>query len=572
MKRFRFGRIVGMMLPFQVLTLWAGNTRAQSFGSVYSFPSSSSVPSPTAQSFTQIIGYSFANSGYAIPAAGLDAVAIGSLFASDHRGYTGGTFSGVVNGACPSIGIADPRCAVGSATPPEASALGSIAIGQSARVLTSGAGDPDREIRPGEFGIAIGSSALVSGYHGVAIGLLSTATGVASVGVGPEARSSGLQSVAMGDISTASADRTLAIGALSTASAEYSTALGALTTASGPASLAVGAQSRATGLQSVAMGVAAVSTGTGSLAIGDNSQASGDASTSIGYLSAVDGLRAVAFGPEAKASGTSSLAVGDTSLATGVGASAFGAGAQALADYSTAIGPLAVANSAGEMVIGGPMTNTISIGAPGATIKMPALASGGSFVGRSPQSGKIEFVTVDEEGSLGTTPNLSGYVEDTVKSMAGGLQNAVNSTSALIAAMSAVPTMSSATDEAVRCGFGTGGVGSDYAVSAGCAVRIANRVHLNGAISIANKVDYFGTSSAGMAGRIGFSFPLFIRPSSSTAANHHSQNRLTPQQVQSIESLQRENQQIRAELATLKSLILAAAKDGQGLALASTNE
>jgi len=38
-------------------------------------------------------------------------------------------------------------------------------------------------LSPGEFGIAIGSSALVSGYHGLSIGLLSKATGVAAVGI-----------------------------------------------------------------------------------------------------------------------------------------------------------------------------------------------------------------------------------------------------------------------------------------------------------------------------------------------------------------------------------------------------
>ena len=546
---------------------------AQSTGSVYALPFSPTAPALAARTYTQLIGYQLTNSSYTLPSSGADAVAIGSMFAADHRGFADGSFTGFVNGACPSIGVADPRCAVGAATPPEASALGSIAVGQNARVVTSGASDPDRDIAPGEFGIAIGSSALVSGYHGLSIGLLSKATGVAAVGIGPEARSSGLQSVAMGDISTASADRSIAIGGLSTASAEYSTALGALTTASGVASMALGVESTATGLQSVAVGVAAQSSGTGSLAIGDNTVASGDASTAVGYLAASSGLRSIAIGPESSATGVSSISVGDKSVSSGSGASAIGAGSQALADYSTAIGPLAVASRQGEMVIGGPRTTLISLGDPGARIQMPALAANGSFSGRSAQSGKIEFMTIDESGALGTTPNLSGYVQDTVRSMASGLQNAVNSTSAMIAAMSAVPTVSFGEDEPARCGFGSGGVGSDYAFSAGCAVRVAKRLHLNGAVSVANKVDYFGSSTSGFAGRIGFSFPLFVQKSSESTISSTNNARFSEAQTKQLENLQRENQQIKAELASLRQLLhLATSHRGQPVTVAVSNE
>jgi hypothetical protein len=556
-----------------VLALTPLAAEAQSIGSAYVLPFSPSAPALSALTYTQLLGYQLTNSAYTLPVAGTDSVAIGSVFAPDHRGYVSGAFSGIVNGACPSIGAADPRCAVGAATPPEASALGSIAIGQSARVVTTGASDPGRDIGAGEFGIAIGSSALVSGYHGVSIGLLSKATGVAAVGVGPEARSSGLQSVAMGDISTASADRSVAIGGLSTASAEYSTALGALTTASGVASMALGVESEASGLQSVAIGVGTQSSGTGSLAIGDNTKASGDASTAVGYVATASGLRSIALGPDATAGGTSSIAVGDESSATGSGASAFGAGAQAHGDFSTAIGPLAVATKPGEMVIGGPQTSSISLGVAGSSIKVPALASSGSYAGRSAQSGTTEFVTIDESGSLGTTPNLSGYVKDTVKSMSGGLQSAVNSTSALVAAMSAVPTVTIADDEPARCGVGTGGVGSNFAFSAGCAVRVTKRLHVNGAISLASKVDYFGTSSSGVAGRIGFSFPLFVQAPSRKQVSGNSQSQLPANQLEKIEQLSKENEQIKAELASLRQLLVAATvKYGKPLKVAAINE
>jgi len=63
-------------------------------------------------------------------------------------------------------------------------------------------------------------------------------------------------------------------------------------------------------------------------------------------------------------------------------------------------------------------------------------------------------------------------------------------------------------DEPVRCGFAGGGFGSQYAIAGGCAARINDRFHLNGAIAYSPTVDYQYGSTSSMAGRVGFSFPI----------------------------------------------------------------
>ena len=90
----------------------------------------------------------------------------------------------------------------------------------------------------------------------------------------------------------------------------------------------------------------------------------------------------------------------------------------------------------------------------------------------------------------------------------GDLGRAVETTGAIAASMSAVPEVSLGVDEPMRCGFGTGGFGNQYAVAAGCALRVANRLHLSGAVSYAPSVDYGYGSTPSLAGRFGFSFPL----------------------------------------------------------------
>ena len=78
-------------------------------------------------------------------------------------------------------------------------------------------------------------------------------------------------------------------------------------------------------------------------------------------------------------------------------------------------------------------------------------------------------------------------------------------------------------DEPVRCGIAAGGFGSQYAIAGGCAARVSNRVHLNGAIAYTPSVDYHYGSTASFAGRVGVSFPIGVRSSKSSQSTQTSQ-------------------------------------------------
>jgi hypothetical protein len=99
-------------------------------------------------------------------------------------------------------------------------------------------------------------------------------------------------------------------------------------------------------------------------------------------------------------------------------------------------------------------------------------------------------------------------VENNLGRAARGLGAAAESAGAVGAALSGLPEVSLLPDEPARCGFAGGGYGSQYSVAGGCALRIKDRFHLNGAIAYTPSVDYVYGSTASVAGRIGFSFPL----------------------------------------------------------------
>ena len=84
------------------------------------------------------------------------------------------------------------------------------------------------------------------------------------------------------------------------------------------------------------------------------------------------------------------------------------------------------------------------------------------------------------------------------------------------AALSGVPELSLLPDEPMRCGFAGGGYGSQYAIAGGCAARIKDSIHLNGAIAYAPSVDYSYGSTSSLAGRLGISFPIGKSKSSSS--------------------------------------------------------
>lgn len=544
-------------------TLLSPAAQAQSSGFANVNPFNTANPTAVNGQFTAITGWDLSYSNYTYPTIPVDSIAIGSMYKPDHRGFdnTTGEFTGLVNGACPSFGLPDPRCAPTAATPPEPQAEGSIAIGQNAKVLTTGESSPDRDVTAGEYGVAIGSSSEVTGYHGVAVGLLSQASGIAATAYGPEARAQGLQAIAVGDISTASADRSIAIGALATANSPFAVAQGFAASAEAQSAVAVGAASTASGFLSTAIGSLAEARDTGALAIGSEAIAEGSGSVATGYRSNSSGIRSLALGPEAAASGTSSSAVGDLAVATGIGSTAIGAGSASLGDFSTAIGFEASSDKEGLIVIGGPKTTEVQIGETGSQLTLPGLATKGKFAGNKFQSGDTELVTVDENGITGTqsSEDLSNQIINTYnrKMKTGNLPYAINSTGALVAAMSSVPTISAGEDEPARCGIGTGGISNSYAFAAGCAVKINNRLHLNGAISFTESVNYFNNSSANVAGRIGFSFPLFVQKSSNKTSTEQASAKNFERLKAENQSIKEENRLIRAELAQIKSLVKA---------------
>jgi hypothetical protein len=537
--------------------------RSQSVGFGNVTPFNTANPTVINSTFTAITGWDLSYSNYTYPTIPIDSIAIGSMYKPDHRGFdnTTGQFTGLVNGACPSFGLPDPRCAPTAATPPEPQAEGSIAIGQNAKVLTTGASVPEQDVTAGEFGVAIGSSSEVTGYHGVAVGLLSQASGIAATAYGPEARAQGLQAIAVGDISTASGERSIAIGALATADSPFATAQGYAASANAQSAVALGAASTASGFLSTALGSLAEAADTGALAVGSEALASGSGSVAVGSQSISSGVRSVALGTQAVSSGTSSFAAGDLAAATGTGSTAIGPGSAALSDFSTAIGFEAVSDKEGLIVIGGTKTTEVRIGEPGSQLTLPGLAKNGQFAGKKYQSGETELVTVDENGVAGTqsSKDLTNQIIDTYnnKMKTGNLPYAINSTGALVAAMSAVPTMSAGEDEPARCGIGTGGISNSYAFAAGCAVKINNRLHLNGAISFTDSVDYFNNSSSNIAGRIGFSFPLFVQQSSKDASSEQASIENFKRLKAENNSIKEENRLIRAELAQIKTLVQA---------------
>jgi hypothetical protein len=126
-----------------------------------------------------------------------------------------------------------------------------------------------------------------------------------------------------------------------------------------------------------------------------------------------------------------------------------------------------------------------------------------------------ELIGASSDGTLKRSSVSMDQMETAVntkipklESAARGLGRAVETSGAIASAMSAIPEVTLQEDEPMRCGVGTGGFGSQYAFSAGCAVRVGDRLHLNGALSYSPSVDYNYGSTPSVAGRLGFSFPL----------------------------------------------------------------
>jgi hypothetical protein len=326
---------------------------------------------------------------------------------------------------------------------------------------------------------AIGTFATASGGNSLATGVNSSASGTNAYASGVDALASGNNSSAIGTSALASNTNTQAFGTGAQATAVNASASGAGARADGLNSVAVGAGSWAQAQDSFAAGTQAVTRGASALAIGNQASGTGLSSISIGESSTATNTNATAFGTRASA--------------TAVNSAAYGAGASSAYANSTAIGAGAFTSRPDQ----------ISIGTRGQSYQMPGLSNNGNFVGKAYQSGSTRAITTDAQGNLGTS---SYDLDKGFKGLGAG----INSMGAMTGAMSALPTYVGSQDEWGRCGVSGGGTGGVGAAAFGCAVRIGDRVHLNGAMAIGPSQDYDAGSTSPLTGRIGVSFPLGI--------------------------------------------------------------
>lgn len=365
----------------------------------------------------------------------------------------------------------------------------------------------------------------------------------------------GANSACYGSLAEALGEFDTAIGANSRADAEEgATAVGANANASGNGALALGVDTQASGTGSIAIGYDAVSTATSGIALGDNAVAAGSNAFAYGTNAVADGVNVMAIGAGARAEGynTNALAIGSAALANGTDVTALGAGATATGVRATAIGAGAVTTRNNQVVIG---TTEDDVTVPGLAGKGSALVQASSD-GTLQRSTSVSLQSIDRALSR-TIPNMQATTER-LESAASNLGVAVESTGAIAAAMSAVPEVSLQADVPVRCGIGTGGYGSQYAVSAGCAVRVASRLHLNGALAYTPSIDYQYGSTPSVAGRLGFSFLLgrINRPKASSTAEQASQG--TADLKETIARLQQQIQTMQEEKAAAEQAALQA--------------
>ena len=171
----------------------------------------------------------------------------------------------------------------------------------------------------------------------------------------------------------------------------------------------------------------------------------------------------------------------------------------------------------------------IIIGDEQSTTQIPSLAGGGLI--EADDDGNLTSSNVSSSTIIDNTNNITdntnqinqniqqidtntGNISKNRKDInklegaARSLGDAAEAAGAMGAALSGIPEVSLHPDEPLRCGFAGGGFGSQYAIAGGCAARIKDSIHLNGAIAYSPSVDYHYGSTSSLAGRVGFSFPI----------------------------------------------------------------
>ena len=370
--------------------------------------------------------------------------------------------------------------------------------------------------------ISFGTSAESDGTNGVAFGAGSRSNGANALAFGASSRAEGNQVISLGSGSSSEGNDVVALGASASAKGNRAMSMGSDSKAEGEDVVALGAGSSANGLQALAIGDGAEANGVGVIAIGSGAKA-------LGY-----NTNGVAIGTQSFASGTDVTALGAGAVATGSSSTAIGAGAMATHTGSTAIGAGARSTAPGQVVLGTTSSNLV----------VPSLGASGQFAGRASQRGQTRVVTTDAAGNVGTAFNPK-VMEQSVSDIA----RATQTSAAIAAAFSAVPSMTQLDGEPARCGFGTGGFGSQYAIAGGCAIKVSESFFLNGALSYAPSIDYNFGSTPSVAGRFGFSFPL------GRAAKNKLSAVASEAVVKTLKSQQQEISELKAMVMTLKAQI-----------------
>ncbi|VWL85009.1 OmpA family protein [Oceanivirga miroungae] len=237
----------------------------------------------------------------------------------------------------------------------------SIALGHYASTGKNGSWVTDNKGTNGQYSIAIGSHATVTGEKSIYIG---KRNGHESSGV------SGNESVGIGYNNNVHSDNAIVLGSNTTIAQgkNDAIAIGNTVTVGNPNVIAIGKEAKANGTNTVSIGLSAEAAADLSVAIGNASKTEGTNSTAVGN-SAHAGNWATAYGNQSNASTDDAVAVGNTALASG--------------NNSTAIGAHTNASAVGAIAIGGnntnrataSATNAISIGA-NSTNKEDAIAIG----------------------------------------------------------------------------------------------------------------------------------------------------------------------------------------------------
>ncbi|MBS4913346.1 MAG: YadA-like family protein [Veillonella sp.] len=217
----------------------------------------------------------------------------------------------------------------------------SVAIGNGASSYM----DPNPEFGNGSgLGVAVGSSATVTGPSGVAVGFASEATFEANA-LGASAKATSRGAIAIGDTTKASGSGSVVLGNRAEANGTFGIAIGTYTKGLGSSSIGIGGETEATGNWSMAVGRKAIASADLSTSVGPYSNVTSEKSTAVGsWASAEDGKYATAVGYYARTRAGSSVALGSYSIASDGASMALGYDSAANVNTGVALGSYSIAD------------------------------------------------------------------------------------------------------------------------------------------------------------------------------------------------------------------------------------